>query len=167
MNLKGSILLLVGIFLFFQSCYSFTGSSLDERIKTVQISKFPNYAPLQNPNLSQDFTTSLQDRFDRRTKLTLVSTDDADMLISGEITGYDVSAVTVVSGDRAAQNRLTIRIKVQYENNIQPDKSFERTFSDYEDFPQGATLDQVQDELVELINLRLIDQIFNAIVADW
>ncbi len=158
---------LVTTFLLLTSCYSFTGSSLDERIKSVQISKFPNYAPLQNPNLSQDFTTSLQDRFDRRTKLTLVSTDDADMLISGEIIGYDLSPVTVVSGDQAAQNRLTIRIKVQYENKIQPDKSFERTFSDYEDFPADQTLEQVQDELTELINLRLIDQIFNAIVADW
>lgn len=148
-------------------CYSFTGSSLDPRIKTANIRKFPNYAPLQNPNLSQEFTNALQLRFDQRTNLTLVKTDDADIIIDGEITDYNVTPTSVVSGDRAAQNRLTITVKVRYENKIQEEKGFSRTFTDYEDFEANQSLVQRQDDLVEKINARLIDQIFNAIVADW
>ena len=34
----------------FQSCYSFTGSSLSPETKTIQIKDFPNNAPLMNPN---------------------------------------------------------------------------------------------------------------------
>lgn len=113
------------------------------------------------------FTDALQLRFQSRTNLSLTNNDDADIILEGEITNYQETPTTVVSGDRAAQNRLTITVKVRYENNIQLEKSFTRTFSDYEDFDATKSLPQVQDELVERINSRLIDQIFNAIVADW
>ena len=160
-------LFLIPLFLGIIGCYSFTGSSLDPRIKTAYIKQFPNYAPLQNPNLSQSFSNALQLRIERRTSLTLVNSDDADVIIEGEITGYEVTPTSVVSGDRAAQNRLTVTVKVRYENKIQENKSFSRDFSDYEDFDASQSLTQIQDDLVDKINIRLIDQIFNAIVADW
>ncbi|MBV7440664.1 hypothetical protein KRX57_04460 [Weeksellaceae bacterium TAE3-ERU29] len=160
-------LFLIPLFLGIIGCYSFTGSSLDPRIKTAYIKQFPNYAPLQNPNLSRLFSNALQLRFERRTSLTLLNNDNADIIIDGEITGYDVTPTSVVSGDRAAQNRLTITVKVRYENKIQEAKSFSKSFSDYEDFDASQSLTQVQDDLVEKINVRLIDQIFNAIVSDW
>lgn len=161
-----SLLALMSL-LIFNSCYTFTGSSLDPRIRTANIRKFPNYAPLQNPNLSQEFTNALQLRFQQRTKLNLINTEDADVIIDGEITDYTVTPTSIVSGDRAVQNRLTITLKVRYENKIQEEKSFSRTFSDYGDFEANQSLVQVQDELTEKIIKRLIDQIFNAIVADW
>ncbi|MGV4437956.1 LptE family protein [Ornithobacterium rhinotracheale] len=169
MAYKKIIFSLLGLMLLLSlnGCYTFTGSSLDPRIHTANIRKFPNYAPLQNPNLSQGFTNALQLRFEQRTKLTLVNTEDANIIIDGEITDYTVTPTSVVSGDRAAQNRLTITVKVRYENKIQEEKSFSRTFSDYGDFEANQSLVQVQDELTEKIIKRLIDQIFNAIVADW
>lgn len=155
--------LLVGL----SSCYSFTGSSLSPEIKTINIHQFPNYAPLQNTTLSSEFSDALQLRFDQRTKLTLTNDDTADIVLEGEITGYNVVPTTVVSGDTAAQNRLTITVKVHYQNNVQMDKSFTRTFSEYADFDADESLEEVQDELTETINENLIDLIFNAVVSDW
>ncbi|MDO5510620.1 MAG: LptE family protein [Weeksellaceae bacterium] len=157
----------LSIILILAGCYSFTGSSLDNRYETVKIERFPNYAPLQNPNLSQFFTNDLQLRFDQRTRLTLTNDDNSHIRIEGEITDYSIMPVTVVSGDRAAQNRLTIRVRVVYTNSIEEEKGFTRTFQDFEDFPATQTLQQVEAGLVDQINSRLIDQIFNAIVADW
>ncbi|MGZ5273899.1 MAG: hypothetical protein ACXWCA_06275, partial [Kaistella sp.] len=57
-------------FLFFlHSCYSFTGSSLSPETKTIQIKDFPNNAALMNPNLAQQFSTDIQNRFLQRTTL--------------------------------------------------------------------------------------------------
>lgn len=166
---KKNIYKLLLLFSFFSliSCYSLTGSSLSPQVKTAYIKQFPNYAPLQNPNLSQEFTNALQLRFQQRTSLTLVNNDDANIVIDGEITDYNVTPTSIVSGDRAAQNRLTITVKVNYENKIDEDKSFSKTFSDYEDFDASQSLIQVQDDLVNKIDDKLINQIFNAIVADW
>ncbi|MDR2121555.1 MAG: LPS assembly lipoprotein LptE [Flavobacteriaceae bacterium] len=148
-------------------CYSFTGSSLDPGIKTLEIRSFPNYSAYQSPNLSVDFTTSLQNRFNQRTRLQETKIDP-DILLEGEITDFSTNPVSIRSGsDEATQNRLTITVAVRYENKVQPEKSFERTFSDYEDYSSTELLINIQDELAQKINQRIIDQIFTAIVADW
>ena len=159
-------MLLINLFI---SCgaYNFTGGSLDDRYQTIKIDRFPNYSAYQNPNYSQEFTNDLQLRFDQRTNMSLTNNDDANIIIEGEILDYFVSPVSVVSGDRAALNRLTIKVKVIYQNTIEDEKSFTRTFSDFEDFPANQTLQQVESSLVPEINQRLIDQIFTAVVADW
>jgi hypothetical protein len=137
----------------------------------VNISTFPNYAPLQNINLSMDFTTALQVRFVQRTRL-LQTTVNPDISIEGEITYYSVSPINVQSSgtggaDMASSNRLSITVKVRYDNQIQPEKSFEKTYSDYEDYDATQMLSSVEDGLCKNINQKIIDQIFNDIVADW
>lgn len=162
------ILLIIGIFFISLSgCYSFTGASLDPDIKTIEIKSFPNYSAYQSPNLSVDFTTALQSRFNQRTKL--VETNiDPDIILEGEITNFSTSPVNIQSNsDEATQNRLTISVSVRYENKKQSEKSFEKTFSDYEDYSSKELLINVQDDLAQKINQRIIDQIFLAIVADW
>ncbi len=147
------------------SCYTFTGSSLNPEIKTANISNFPNYSSLQNPNLGQDFTLALQDRFNQRTKLELIN-EPADINIEGEITDYSITAENTTASDTKAQNRLTIRVAVRYQNTLEPDKSFDKTFSDFEPFDANST--QPSDNVVEEVYTRVIDQIFNEIVAgDW
>lgn len=166
MSFKSLILLFLSVFVII-SCYSFTGSSLDPRINTIKIDKFPNYSAYQNPNYSQEFTNDLQLRFDQRTNLTLTNEDNADIKLEGEIMDYYVAPAAIVSGEQAALNRLHIIIKVRYFNSIDDSKSFTRTFSEFEDFPNNQTLQQVESSLVPEINTRIIDQIFTAVVADW
>ncbi|WP_295809415.1 LptE family protein [uncultured Apibacter sp.] len=163
-----TILFIIGIFFISLSgCYSFTGSSLDPSIKTIEIKSFPNYSAYQSPNLSVDFTTALQNRFNQRTKLVETNVDP-DIILEGEITNFSTSPINIQSNsDEATQNRLTITVSVRYENKKQPEKSFDKTFSDYEDYSSKELLIDVQDDLAQKINQRIIDQIFLAIVADW
>lgn len=159
--------LLLFILVFFSSCYSFTGSSLDPRIKTIRVAKFLNYASHQIPNYAQEFTNDLQLRFDQRTNLDLTNSNEADISIEGEIVDFYESPVNIGSGDQANQNRLTVNVRVNYVNNIQEEKSFSRTFSHYIDYDSSQTIDQVASSLTPEINTVIIDQIFSAIVADW
>ncbi len=162
---KGFItILFLSSFFILESCYTFTGSSLNPEIKSCMISNFPNYSSLQNPNLSQDFTIALQDRFTQRTKLELLNTP-SDINIEGEITDYRITADNTTSNDTKAQNRLTIKVAVRYKNELEPEKSFDKTFSDYDNF--DADDPQPSDQVIEDVYTRVIDQIFNAIVADW
>ncbi|MGM5630345.1 LptE family protein [Apibacter raozihei] len=164
---KFSYLIAAILFSILSGCYSFTGSSLDPSIKTVEIKSFPNLSAYQSPNLSVDFTTALQNRFNQRTKLVETNVDP-DITIEGEITNFSTNPVNIQSNsDQATQNRLTITVAVRYDNKKQPDKSFEKTFSDYEDYSSTQLLINVQDDLSQKINQRIIDQIFTAIVADW
>lgn len=157
------------------SCYSFDGSSLSKETKTIQIKEFINNAALVNPTLAQQFSIDIQNRFLQRT--TLKGTKEKpDIFIEGEITDYSITPTTISSpvdapggNIQAAQNKLTITVKVHYENNV-PDeqyKSFDRTYSDEVVFSSALDINAIETSQVKLVNERIINKIFNDIVANW
>jgi len=161
--------------LFLTSCYSFTGSSLREDMKTVKINMFPNNAANNLPSLSQDFTVALQNRFLQRTTLK-GALENPDLLIEGEITDYNITptsigaATTSANGNntvQAQQNKLTITVKVHYENSKDPTLSFDRTYSDEVVFNSDLDLNTIETSQVRIVNERIIVKIFNDIVANW
>jgi hypothetical protein len=123
-------------------------------------------APLVVPTLSNTFTDALQQKFIKQTRLSMVSTD-GDIQLSGEIRGYDVAPAAITGDDVASQSRLTIRIKVKFENKIEPEQNFDREFSAYEDFSRSESIDAVQLALIDKIVDTLTENIFNASVANW
>lgn len=153
------------------SCYNFTGASLTHGEETVQINDFANNTAY-NPNLAQQFSTDIQNRFLRTT---LKGTkENPDMLIEGEITDYIISPTTISSGVstnnttiQAAQNKLTITVKVHYENNKYPEASFDRTYSDEAVFSSDMDISEIEATQVKIVNERIINKIFNDIVANW
>nr|WP_315027439.1 LPS assembly lipoprotein LptE [uncultured Chryseobacterium sp.] len=156
------------------SCYSFTGSSLTDE-KTVKISEFPNNASLVNPALSQQFSTDIQNRFLQRTTLKGTK-ENPDILIEGEITDYSITPTTISSNTQPtasggviqqAQNKLTITVKVHYENKIHPDSSFDRTYSDEAAFNSNLSQSDIEASQVKIVTERIINKIFNDIVANW
>jgi hypothetical protein len=168
-NISKTIVALLISFSFLQSCgvYSFTGASISPDVKTVQVSDFPNYAKLVNPALEQTFTQGLQDLFLNQTNLSLVN-NNGDLQFEGEITEYRVTPSANTAQSTAAQNRLTIAIKVRFYNNKDEEQNFEKTFSHYEDFSANLQLSgSVEDGLVDLILERIFENIFNESVANW
>ena len=159
--------------LFLTSCYSFTGSSLSPETKTVRIADFINNTAY-NPNLAQQFSIDIQNRFLQRTTLK-GTTENPDILIEGEITDYTISPTTISSGVtgannttiQAAQNKLTITVRVHYENKVEPDKSFDRTYSDEAAFSSDMDINTIETTQVKIVNERIINKIFNDIVANW
>ena len=107
-----------------QSCgiYSFTGGSTGDA-KTIQIDYFPNNAILVEPTLSQKFTDALRDLFTRQTNLSLTTTG-GDLYFEGEITDYKVIPITATADQAAAQNRLTITVRVRFYNKLVEEDDF-------------------------------------------
>ena len=90
--------------------YSFSGTSIQPDVKTVTINYFEYKALKVNPNLSNDLTEAMRDKFRKLTKLEQVEMD-GDLELQGEVTGYEVRAAAVTANEVAAQNRLTVTVK--------------------------------------------------------
>jgi hypothetical protein len=152
-----------------QACgiYSFTGTSIQPDVKTVTINYFEYKALKVNPSLSNQITEALKDKFTKLTKLELVDMD-GDLEIIGEVSGYDVKATAITANEQAAQNRLTVNVKISFVNRKYPDDNFEnKSFSAYADFDAMQTLDAVESSLCEEIVEKLCEDMFNATVANW
>jgi len=166
MKLQTYILLIIAT-LALTSCgiYSFTGAKIDA--KTIQIDYFPNNASLVEPTLSQKFTVALQDLFLQQSNLNLVK-NEGELQFEGEITDYNILPTAATAEETAALNRLTIKVKVRFYNNLKEADNFEKTFSHFYDFEAneqlvGNTLDDALNEIFE----RITQDIFNASVANW
>ena len=146
--------------------YSFTGASISPKAKTVSIQYFPNYAPLVNPSLSQLFTEKLKDKFTSQTNLSLTDRN-GDLQFEGSITGYANQPTAIQGNQTAAQNRLTISVKVKFTNTIDEKLSYETSFSRYADYPSTKSLSAVEADLVSQINEQLVEDIFNKAVVNW
>ena len=146
--------------------YSFTGTSIQADVKTITINYFDYKALKVNPTLSNDLTEALKDQFRKLTRLEQVDMD-GDLEISGEVTGYDVRAAAITADEVAAQNRLTVSVKINFENRKYPEDNLEQSFSAYEDYDSMQSLEAVESTLGESIVKKLIEDIFNATVAQW
>ncbi len=147
--------------------YSFSGTSIQPDVHTITINYFEYRALQVNPTLSNDLTEALRQRFRQMTSLEQVDMD-GDLEITGEITGYTVSPSSVTADEVAAQNRLTVTVRVSFMNRKYPEDDFEgSTFSGYADYDSTQSLDAVQSTLCAEIIEKLVEDIFNATVAQW
>ena len=165
----GVIMALVMTLPLLHSCgiYSFTGTSIQPDVKTVTINYFEYKALKVNPSLSSQMTEALQEKFLKLTRLEQVDMD-GDLEIIGEISGYDVKATAITANEQAAQNRLTVSVKISFVNRKYPEDNFDnKSFSAYADFDAMQTLDAVESGLCEEIVEQLCEDIFNATVANW
>lgn len=167
-SIKNGVIFIL-IALTFYSCtvnYSLSGTSIAPDIKTFEVEYFENRAPLAQPMISQEFTEALKDRILRQSRLSLQKSD-ADLKFEGYITEYRNDPVNVQSNDQAAQNRLTIAVKVKLTNVKDEKANFEKTFSRFADYDANQSLSSVESQLIEEINGYLTQDIFNEALSDW
>jgi hypothetical protein len=168
-NLK--IWLLPVIFLLFTATackisYSFSGASISPQIKTLSVQRFFNRAEIVQPGLDQTITDALLDKCKSQTSLRIIN-DIGDVDFEGEITEYKTQPVTVAADAFAATNRFTITVKVKFTNTVEPNFSFDQSFSRYEDYDGNKDLREVEQDLSELIVKEIINDIFNKAFVNW
>lgn len=147
--------------------YKLNGASIDYTVtKTISFENFPIKAALVYAPLAVNFNDELQAKYATQTRLTQVR-NDGDLQISGAITGYSIAPTAVKSDSFASETRLTIKVKVKFVNKNNKTENFEKEFSAFRDFDATQLLTDVQDGLCNEMIEDLVEEIFNATVANW
>lgn len=156
-----------GVFLV-ASCgiYSFSGTSIQPDVTSITVYNIENRAMRINPSLSNSITEGLKDKYRRLTKLNSMN-EGGDLIVEGHITSYETASIAVTAQEVAAQNRLSVTVKIIFTNNKYPQDNFEKNYVAFEDYPSTSSLDAVESRLVESIIEKLTEQIFNDTVANW
>ena len=146
--------------------YSFTGASISPDIETVSIGYFQNNTSMAQPTVSNIMSESLKDQFISQTNISLTDAS-GDLQFEGEITGYKVKPIAIQANETAAQNRLTISVKVTFINTLDENQNYSQSFSHYADFDSSQELSSIETDLIEQIIKVLSENIFNKAVANW
>ncbi len=147
--------------------YKFNGASINyDIIKTISIENFPNRAVYQWGPMEAMFNNALSDIYVNQTKLQQVPRG-GDLMLSGEITTYDQVNKSISSDGYSSMMQLKMTVNVRFENAKNHSEDFERNFSASREFDASQQLNDVQEELVTQIIDEIVEQIFNATVANW
>ena len=148
--------------------YKFNGSSINyDKVKTISFENFPNrsaafvWGPMESM-----FNTELQDRYMQQTRLQQVR-QNGDLQLSGEITNYDAYNKGVGSDGYSTMAELKMTVNVRFVNNTNHAEDFEQQFSASREYNSTQQLSAVQEELVNQMIDEIVEQIFNATVANW
>jgi Lipopolysaccharide-assembly len=168
MKIKNLSILFFIVCLLQSGCYSFKGVSIDPDTKSFSVALFTTSATAAPPTLAQTFTEKLKDKVRNNTRLSLVNTDGADLQISGQVVGYDVSAISPQPNQPAENNQLRITIAVDLLDNKNEKGSWKQSFSFQADFPGTGQLVNFQDQLIKQITDKILEDIFNkAFTENW
>jgi len=146
--------------------YSFTGASIPTEAKTISVDYFTNKAATVQPSLSQVFTERLKDMFLEQTNLSL-SENEGDLSFSGYISKYQIKPMAIKANETAGQNRLTIAVKVTYNNSLDAENNFEHTFSRYRDYDRAQNISDIENDLIKEITDELAEDVFNKAFVNW
>ena len=161
------------VFCSVESCRVYSLSGVATTAKTIEVDSFFNNTDLAPANLGQTFTNKLKDYYQQNSGLRVI-TENAELHIEGVISEYRINPIAPVAtgnpndANTAALSRLTIGVKITYEDNIESRNGFkDRTFSFYKDFDNTLNFTTVQEDLEKKIFDQILIDIFNATVATW
>ena len=147
--------------------YRFNGASIDyNEIKTIQIDNFPIRSAYVWGPMQSIFQNRITDVYASQTKLRQVK-KNGDLQLAGEIISFDQFNKGISSNGYSNQVQLKLTVNVRFVNNKKHTEDFERHFSATADYDSSQQLTAVQEELVTQMVRDIVDQIFNATVANW
>lgn len=148
--------------------YSFTGASVPSRLNTIAVPLAVDNTISPVSTLDQDLTDLLIDRFVGQTRLRLETTEaEADAVLTARIQSYDNAPTSVGGDERAARNRVTIRVAVTYHDQVEDQMLIEQTFSSYGEYDPVADGSDGELAAAQTALENIADDVFSAATSDW
>lgn len=157
------IVLLAGCFLM---PYSFTGSSVPSHTKTIAIPLFDDQSGSGEPGLREKLTNKLIERFRQDNSLEIADKNQADSIVEGIILSLPDQPNVVSKGETVTKRRVTINVKVSYQDMKLKKKVFDKQFSQWGDYEIGAGPAQRQSGIDAAIE-KLAEDILLETVSGW
>lgn len=157
------------IFLFIlclSSCYSFKGISISPEINTFYVEDFSLSSGDAPADLNQTFSQALRRKIREESRL-INNNETPDIIFKGTVTRYRINYVAPEEGNTTSLNRLDIAVKVEYIDETNPDNSWTKNYSDFEDYDSTQDFQSLRDGLIETIVDDIMERIFNDAFTNW
>jgi hypothetical protein len=161
-----SVVLALGPVLFAGCAYSFKGGSVPAHLKTVAVPLAQDQSGYGDPTLRDQLTQQLVDRFTNDNTLQVTDRKTADSIIESVVVDVKDAPSVVQAGEKVTARRITVTVRVTFEDLKLRKKVWEKDFSNWGDYPSGGGPTQRNDGVKEAIR-KLTEDVLNETVAGW
>ncbi len=141
-------------------------SPIPAEVKTFRVQTLQNRAQYVNTQLAPSLTEKLKQKIIGTTRLRQTNNDDAHYDISGYVSQYFTSTVSI-TGNTSTGNRLTVGFHLIFKNTLDDKKNFEADLVRTYDFNGSQTIADVGNSLTPTMVSDLADEVFNKIFSNW
>lgn len=152
----------------FNGCciYSFTGASVPEHLKTIAIPIADDRSGGAEPGLREKITGVLTQKFIDDNTLQVSDKSTANAILECTIVSLTDAPAIVSAGEQIATRRITISVQVVNKDLVKRKTLFEKTFSNYGDYPSGGSIDSRRTAIEEAIE-KITQDILLDTVSGW
>lgn len=148
-----------------KSCYSFTGGSVPEHLKTLSIPTVNDQSGFGNPEYKMILTQSLIDNFKRDNSFELVeSGGDARLIVA--INSIMEQTVAVSPGELETERRIVVSCTAEYYDFVNKKSIWKKNFSNYGVFDVKNAI-AGRNQAIEGALRQIADDILLAVVSGW
>lgn len=150
----------------FIGCYSFTGASVPPHLQTIAIPLFDDQSGSGEPGLREKLTNNLIKKFRQDNSLVVADKTTADSILEGIIVAMTDQPQVVSAGETVSKSRITITVKVIYQDMKLKKKVWEKQFSQWADYElaKGPNERNASDSTA---NEKLCEDILLQTVTNW
>ncbi len=150
--------------------YSFTGASIPPHLNSVAIPLFDDRSGSGEPNLQEDFTNELIQKFIDDNSLQIRERVNADAILEGTILSLNDAPASVgaVGGtESVTTRRITLNVRVVYKDFVKKTTIFEQNFSNYADYENEGDITTLRNEAIQEAIDKITEDILLAVVSNW
>lgn len=156
-------IILLCLFVLTGCFYSFKGS-LPGHLKSIAIPLFDDNTGY--PNIREDLTNMVVDKFIEDNSLRVTDISDADVLITGKILSITQKAAVLKAGETVEDYNIYVNVKVSCEDVLNSRKLWEKSIQQYGTMSASGQQEE-RDQAVRDALEAISDDIINNTIGYW
>lgn len=149
----------------FTGCYSFTGGSIPEHLKTLYIGTVKDESGYGNPKYKDVLTNSLIDNFNKDNSFRLVERGgDAKLIVTIKSISDIIS--TVNPNELERERKITVTCRADYYDAVKKKTIWSKEFSNF-DIYELKEAQTARDAAILVALNRIAEDILLAVVSGW
>lgn len=160
-------LIIVTAFNYFSCNYSFKGSAPPEGIKTIYIPTIRDESGFGLPNLPEEMTTLLKNKFLNDNTLEYADKTQADGMLDVTVKSITDEALVVTGNETVSRRKVTITVSVDFTNLRKQKNIWKKDFSNWGEYDSSTGGFSKRDEGVKSAEDKLTDDILLEVISNW
>ena len=147
--------------------YSFSGATIPREYETIAIVPIENATATPLDNLDGTLTNLLNERFVERTRLRLATNPNtADVVLSGQLTGYNDESATVSGDEVATRNEISVRAKIRYRESASDSLLIDDSYTQSEAYDLSGPAEGASAAARAALE-NIADAVYSDATSDW